>query len=59
MLVVQGRDDEYGTLRQVETLAASSGAPVRTLLLDRCGHAPHRDQPERVLEALAEFVAAL
>lgn len=56
VLVVQGREDPYGTLAQVEAIRRQAGGPVETLVLDGCGHAPHRDHPERVLAAMTEFV---
>jgi len=56
VLAVQGRDDEYGTLAQVGTIA---NAVPRTelLVLEACGHSPHRDQPARLTRAVVEFVA--
>lgn len=57
-LIVQGEDDEYGTLAQVEALKRGLRS-VETLVLPRCGHAPHRDQPELVLEAMRRFVVAI
>ena len=58
VLVVQGLDDPYGTLRQVEAIERQCGGPVRRFVLDRCGHSPHRDQRERTLSAMADFVRA-
>ncbi len=58
-LAIQGRDDAYGTLAQIDTLEARSYAPVDRLVLDRCGHAPFKDQPEAVLEAIAAFTTRL
>jgi pimeloyl-ACP methyl ester carboxylesterase len=57
-LVVQGREDPYGTLAQVDAIARGSGGSVETLVLEACGHAPHRDHPEACAEAIARFVAA-
>lgn len=57
-LLIQGRDDEYGTLAQIDVVEAGISAPVRRLILEDCGHAPHLDRPERVLEALAGFISA-
>jgi pimeloyl-ACP methyl ester carboxylesterase len=54
--LVQGEQDEYGTLRQLDAIEAGCAGPVRRLVLPRCGHAPHRDQPERTLAAMAAFV---
>jgi pimeloyl-ACP methyl ester carboxylesterase len=56
VLAVQGREDEYGTLAQIEGIV--HGAPHAALLtLEACGHAVHRDQPERLTEAVVDFVA--
>lgn len=56
-LVVQGEDDPYGTLAQVDAVSTKSSGPVSRLVLPRCGHAPHRDQAEATIEAVAAFVA--
>lgn len=55
-LVIQGRDDPYGTLAQVDAIERGAGAPVTRLVLDACGHAPHRDQPDAVVDAIRRFV---
>ena len=58
VLVAQGENDEYGTLAHVE--AIQRGVPgAQALILARCGHSPHRDQPEVMLDAISRFVAAL
>ena len=57
MLLVQGRDDQYGTLEQLERIAARAQGPVSRLVLDRCGHSPQRDQEAAVLDAIADFAA--
>ena len=59
MLLIQGRDDEYGTLEQLDRIAARAQAPVSRLVLDRCGHSPHRDQEAAVLDAIADFALEL
>ena len=59
LLVVQGRDDPYGTLRQVEAIAGGVCGPCETLVLDGCGHAPHRDRARTTTRAIARFVADL
>jgi pimeloyl-ACP methyl ester carboxylesterase len=57
-LVIQGRDDPYGTLAQVDAVERAAGAPVTRLVLDACGHSPHRDQPDAVVDAIRRFVSA-
>jgi pimeloyl-ACP methyl ester carboxylesterase len=59
VLAVQGFDDEYGTMAQIDAVAKQVSGSVELLRLDRCGHAPHRDQPAAVLEAMARFVVRL
>jgi pimeloyl-ACP methyl ester carboxylesterase len=55
ILVIQGERDEYGTLAQVE--AIKSRVPgTEAHVLQECGHSPHRDQPEKTLEAITTFV---
>ena len=58
-LVIQGREDQYGTLAQVEEVETRSYAPVDTAVIDACRHSPHMDQPEKTLAAVAEFTARL
>ncbi|GJL82689.1 MAG: hydrolase [marine bacterium B5-7] len=58
-LIIQGRDDEYGTLRQVDAIVSQSGGPVDTLILDNCGHSPQRDQPGATSEAIFRFLATV
>ena len=59
VLAIQGREDQYGTLAQITEIETRSYAPVETLILDACRHAPHQDQPEAVLAAMAAFCARL
>jgi pimeloyl-ACP methyl ester carboxylesterase len=56
ILIVQGRDDQYGTLAQVELAERDAYSPVDAVILDRCGHSPQADQPDATLDAIAEFV---
>ena len=58
-LVLQGDDDEYGTIAQVDAIRDQLGAPCQTLLFPDCGHAPHRNQPARTLAAMAAFVRSI
>lgn len=58
VLAIQGTDDPYGTMAQVDDLAAA--VPQTQLVkLPDCGHSPHRDQPEAVNAAIALALATL
>lgn len=56
VLVIQGEQDEYGTLLQVEAIERGCKGIVESIILPGCGHSPHRDQPERTLETINAFV---
>jgi pimeloyl-ACP methyl ester carboxylesterase len=55
ILIIQGRGDQYGTLEQVRLAETETYCPVEAMILERCGHAPHVDQAETTLEAIAAF----
>jgi pimeloyl-ACP methyl ester carboxylesterase len=57
VLVVQGGDDAYGTLAQVDAIAAGVTGPVEQLVLPGCGHSPHGERPDEVVAAIAAFLA--
>jgi pimeloyl-ACP methyl ester carboxylesterase len=58
-LLIQGADDEYGTLAQIDAAQAAIAAPVTALVLPECRHSPHRDQPDATLEAIMAFLSGL
>jgi pimeloyl-ACP methyl ester carboxylesterase len=55
ILAVQGFDDQYGTMAQIDGIAARVPG-TRLLKLERCGHSPHRDQPDAVIAATIDFL---
>ena len=57
-LLVQGADDPYGTLDQLDRIEARVRGPVRRLVVPG-GHSPHLDQPEAVVDAIAAFAEEL
>jgi pimeloyl-ACP methyl ester carboxylesterase len=61
VLAILGEGDEYATPVQVAAIEKSlpRGTRFESLVLADCGHAPHRDQPGAVLQAVKRFVAAL
>ncbi|EJL83216.1 putative hydrolase or acyltransferase of alpha/beta superfamily [Polaromonas sp. CF318] len=58
LLLIQGLDDEYGTMRQLDEIARSAPHALQ-LRLAACGHSPQRDQPGRTVEAIAGFLKAV
>jgi pimeloyl-ACP methyl ester carboxylesterase len=59
ILVIQGADDEYGTLRQVETVEQECYCPVETVIIPGARHSPYRDAPEATLGAAVAFINRL
>ena len=55
VLAVQGEDDEYGTLAQIRGIQAKL-PKTRLLVIPKCGHSPHRDQPETLARESARFI---
>lgn len=56
LLAVQGLDDEYGTLEQIHGIKRV--LPHTQLVeLPNCGHSPHRDQPDALIEACIAFIS--
>lgn len=59
LLAVQGEDDSYGTMRQIDEIANHAAGPVELVKLADCGHDPFRDAPKRTLELCGAFCDGL
>ncbi len=59
LLALHGDADEFGSPRQPERYATLAAGPAQMRLLPGCGHVPHREQPEAVLDAVVPFLARL
>jgi pimeloyl-ACP methyl ester carboxylesterase len=59
VLGIQGLQDEYGTMAQLDEIAARVAGTCKLLKLEKCGHSPFRDQPEAVLGAAEDFIRGL
>jgi pimeloyl-ACP methyl ester carboxylesterase len=55
MLLLQGRDDEYGTLAQIDAIVRRNRG-ADSLVLARCGHTPHRDRAAFVEAAMVAWI---
>ncbi len=58
LLLIQGEDDDYGTLAQLEAIERGVSGPVERLIVPG-GHTPHLEQPDAVLDAVARFIVEL
>jgi pimeloyl-ACP methyl ester carboxylesterase len=59
VLAMQGFDDEYGTMAQLDEIGRRVGGPCELVKLENCGHTPFRDQPEIVLSEAGRFIRGL
>ena len=56
VLAIQGREDPYGSLAQIDAVTSRvTLAPVTTLILDECRHAPHLEHGPTVISSIAGF----
>jgi len=59
VLAIQGHDDEYGTMAQLDEIGRRVRGACELVKLENCGHAPFRDQPEVVPEKVSAFIKNL
>ncbi|HKE13433.1 MAG TPA: alpha/beta hydrolase [Kofleriaceae bacterium] len=59
VLLIQGVDDPYGTLAQIEAIERQVAGPALRRVLEACAHTPHREQPEATLAAMTDFIRRL
>jgi pimeloyl-ACP methyl ester carboxylesterase len=54
VLAIQGKDDPYGTLAQIDEIHPAG--MIDRAVLANCGHSPHKDQPALTTELVAKFL---
>ena len=59
ILIIQGADDQYGTLKQIEVAQQECYCPVEAAILPGVRHSPHRDAPALTRDAAAAFINRL
>lgn len=59
VLAIQGYDDEYGTMAQLDEIAGRVAGRCERVKLEQCGHSPFKDQPEATLRKITEFVGGI
>jgi pimeloyl-ACP methyl ester carboxylesterase len=57
VLIVQGEDDQYGTVKQIQVAQDECYCPVEVALLPGARHSPQREAPEPTLKVISDFVA--
>jgi pimeloyl-ACP methyl ester carboxylesterase len=59
ILIVQGANDQYGTVKQIEAAQRECYCPVDVAILPGTRHSPHRDAPAQTLETVSAFINRL
>ncbi len=59
VLLIQGADDQYGTLAQLDAIERGVGGPVERLVIPGVGHAPHLESPATTRAAVVTFVSTI
>ena len=59
ILAIQGMDDQYGTLHQIESIKVRARVSVSVEILQDCKHSPHLEHPINVLDAIKTFSTAV
>ena len=59
LLLVQGELDQYGSPEQVLGIARRVSGPSEVMLIPDCGHAPHVERADEMVEVIAGFVEDL
>jgi pimeloyl-ACP methyl ester carboxylesterase len=57
--ILQGADDQYGTMRQIEIAREECYCPVDVTIVPGAGHSPHREAPGVTLDMISEFAGRI
>ncbi len=56
VLAIQGSFDEYGSYDQLESIQKNVSAPVNLVYIENCGHSPHTQVENKVMQVCTEFI---
>ena len=58
-LIIQGKKDEYGTIKQVESIIEQVSGRTQKYIIPEIGHTPHKEVPAKVLLKTTTFIETL
>lgn len=56
ILIIQGQDDQYGTIKQVNSINELTSGESRIFMPENCGHAPYKESTEQTLKQATAFI---
>ena len=59
VLAIQGKQDQYGTIKQTDALEKGLGSRLHRIMLDDCRHSPHIDQTRKTIDLITNFIKSL
>lgn len=59
LYAIQGRQDQFGTEKQIFSIVEQVSGPVKYGFIDDCAHSPHHEQQELVLEKMEQFINSI
>jgi len=58
VLAIQGKDDQYGTIKQLELIQENVGGKVEIQFVPNCSHHPHLEKTFEMIEMIKEYIAS-
>lgn len=55
-LIIQGEQDEYGTINQVKSIINNTSGESNSLIIPKTKHTPHKESPEIVIKNVISFM---
>ncbi len=55
-LILQGENDEFGTLNQVEGIQSGVSGKVEKVIVENVGHIPHKENQAYILDIATKFI---
>jgi pimeloyl-ACP methyl ester carboxylesterase len=59
LLVIQGTDDQYGSVDQVNSIVSKSSSSAQLEMVENCSHVPHLEAKPIILELMSDFVVQI
>jgi pimeloyl-ACP methyl ester carboxylesterase len=56
-LFIQGAEDQYGTVKQLELIHERFKNNSKTVMLDNCGHHPHLEKSNEVISIISDWIS--
>lgn len=59
ILAIQGKEDEFGTFKQLESIRKYTNKNCKLLFIENCKHVPHQQAQEIVKKEIINFISGL